>query len=186
MIRKTLYKAVIACCLLSIPSSIGAQSGVDEYYAKAGFIYNFVKFIEWPGQYNVSKLQAINICVLGKNPFGSHLDLIRKSSTPKLTLNVITDIEASQAKGCHLLFVGSSEKGKVSEILKTLTGYPVLTVSEIEGFTGHGGIIEFNTVEKSIGVFSKNKISFKINNRTARELGLIIDPQLLELAKSVQ
>ncbi len=186
MLKRALHKAVLACGLLLLPSSIEAQSGVDEYYAKAGFIYNFVKFVDWPGGYNVSKLSSINICVIGKNPFGSNLDLIRKSSTAKLKLNVATEINLADAKSCHLLFISASEQQNLSQILAALKGVPVLTVSEIEGFSTKGGIVEFTTIEKNIGVFSKNKISFKINNNMAREMGLTIDPQLLELAQSVE
>ena len=172
--------------MLVFPAGTGAQNTpVDEYFAKAGYIYNFTKFVEWPNAISAGGQKILNICVMGKNPFGSNLDIMRKSSNDKLKLNVVTDVTDSQAPACHVLFISTSEAARMKQIVGAVRAYPVLTVSEIEGFVEAGGIVGFRTIEKNIGVFSKNKISFDINNLSARNVKLSIDPQLLEIASSV-
>jgi len=83
-----------------------------------------------------------------------------------------------QIEGAHLLFISTSEKGRVKEILKSLADAPVLTISEMEGFGQNGGIINFITVD--------NKIQFEINSEKAQQHKLKISSQLLKLARIVR
>src|SRR5207244_10017153 len=46
----------------------------SEYLIKAGFIYNFAKFVEWPSAAFAQPDSPIVIGVLGTDPFGSVLD----------------------------------------------------------------------------------------------------------------
>ena len=55
-----------------------AQDVSAEYRVKAAFLYNFVKFVEWPAE---APAGALAICVAGRNPFGTVLtDLLREMS----------------------------------------------------------------------------------------------------------
>jgi hypothetical protein len=54
----------------------------------------------------------------------------------------------------------------------------VLTVSDIEGFTAYGGIIQFKLVD--------NKVRFNINTDNARQAGLTISSKLLSLATIIR
>src|SRR5229473_4994928 len=46
----------------------------SEYLIKAGFIYNFAKFVEWPSAAFAQPDSPIVIGVLGTDPFGNVLD----------------------------------------------------------------------------------------------------------------
>src|SRR5256884_9677237 len=48
----------------------------SEYLIKAGFIYNFAKFVEWPSAAFSQTDSPIVIGVLGTDPFGNVLDRI--------------------------------------------------------------------------------------------------------------
>jgi hypothetical protein len=61
--------------------------------------------------------------------------------------------------------------------MAALEELPILTVSEIEGFAQRGGIINFIIVEK--------KIRFEINPDAAKQVGIHISSQLLQLARIV-
>src|SRR5882757_10575125 len=50
------------------------SSDSSEYLIKAGFIYNFAKFVEWPSAAFAQPDSPIVIGVLGTDPFGSVLD----------------------------------------------------------------------------------------------------------------
>ena len=75
------------------------------------------------------------------------------------------------------MFVSKSEKGKLDQLQQLTNGQPVVTVSDIQGFSSNGGIFEFIT--------RKGKLSFIVNNRQAKSNGLQINASLLNLAAEV-
>jgi len=51
-----------------------SEQPFDEYQVKAAFLYNFVRFVEWPSEAFQSSNEPIAICVLGQDPFGRSLE----------------------------------------------------------------------------------------------------------------
>ena len=78
---------------------------------------------------------------------------------------------------CHVLFISVSDKRHVAQSLAQLRDMPVLTVSEIGGFTQAGGMIEF--------VFDEDRVRFDINRDAALRAKLRIDARLLAVAHAV-
>ena len=148
--------------------------GPSEYQVKAAFLYNFVKFVEWPAT-AATQEGPIEICVLGKDPFGGALDRVVEGKTVNdraLVIRHIGDIAAARA--CQVLFVSTSEAGRVSEITQAVRGWNVLTVSEIDRFSERGGIINF--------LMEGQRVRFRINPKMAASAGLKISSKLLQLA----
>ena len=79
-----------------------------------------------------------------------------------------------EATNCHILFVSTSEKPRLTQILGGLKGSSVLTVGEMDRFTESGGMINFVKVG--------TKIRFQINNEAAANAKLKISSKLLNLA----
>lgn len=149
-----------------------------EYLVKAAFIYNFVKFVEWPGDKAVSNHPTIDICVLGDGPMSSTASIFKQASTSKLSLSLVSEASPKAALGhCHVVFIDESESGRMGEILGTLKDKPVLTVSDADGFVEQGGMIGF--------VLAENKIKFAVNLKAVTAGGLRVDAQLLEIAIKV-
>jgi hypothetical protein len=151
------------------------DSQPSEYQIKAAFIYNFAKFVEWPAKSLPSDDSPLVIGILGENPF--HDDLSRVVTGKKVDEHplVIKPVRtALEATNCHTLFISASEKPRLSQILKALRGASVLTVSEMDGFTEAGGMINF--------VREGTKVRFRINNEAASRVGLKISSKLLMLA----
>jgi hypothetical protein len=149
-----------------------------EYFIKAAFLYNFIKFVDWPSDSFKNDGAPVNLCVLGDDPFGEALNTIRNKRVKGRRLVIKRVQRVEQIEGAHLLFISTSEKGRVKQILKSLSDAPVLTISEMEGFGQRGGIINFITVD--------NKIQFEINAEQARQHKLKISSQLLKLARIVR
>src|SRR5436305_844080 len=51
-----------------------AQQPSTEYAVKAAFVLNFAKFTEWPATAFSTAQSPMEVCVLGKDPFGKILD----------------------------------------------------------------------------------------------------------------
>ena len=86
--------------------------------------------------------------------------------------------EPKQGLSCRVLFIGSSEEGRLKEILTTLDKTGVLTVSDMPNFLQRGGMIQF--------VLDGNKVRFEVNLRPAQDAGLTVSSELLKVAISVR
>jgi hypothetical protein len=171
-VTSSVLAVAMLVCTRAHPES--PSKGLSEYQVKAAFLYNFVKFVEWPAT-PAAREGPIEICVLGKDPFRGALERVVEAKTVKdrtLVIRHIGDIAA--ARSCQVLFVSASEAGSVSEIIRAVRGWNVLTVSEIDRFSERGGIINF--------LMEGQRVRFRINTKMAASAGLTISSKLLELA----
>jgi len=165
-------------------SQTGDAPDSSEYLIKAGFIYNFAKFVEWPSAAFAQPDSPIVIGVLGTDPFGTVLDrlvqdkkigqrgfVVRRYKWGK-DLKDLKDL-----RDCKILFVSASEKAHTDEIIQLVKWLPILTVGETPGFAERGGVIRF-TVED-------NRVRFEVNVDAAHQADLNISSRLLTLAKII-
>jgi hypothetical protein len=178
LIRSTIL--LLLSLVLICKATAYAEGQTSEYKVKAVYLYNFTKFISWPDTTLPGNTQTINICVLGKNPFGSLLEPITHMKTQDRTITIenIEDIHALEKKSCQILFISASEQGAATELLRKTAKMPILTVSDMDGFAQHDGIIAF--------VVKEGKVRLEINLRAARKAGLTISAKLLEIATVIQ
>ena len=178
----TLTIALATGLLLGTTNAKAVQAGSEtgetrEYMVKAAFLYNFAKFTDWPTEAFASPDAPLRLCILGRNPFGHALDMIRGKSVGRHPIEIRFLSKSRVAATCHILFLSASETDRLPLILKYLRDRPVLTVSEAPNFTKSGGIIRLKTV--------RNKIRFEINPAVAQNAGLAISSRLLKLAANI-
>lgn len=172
---------------LNWTSSANAQAGdadSSEYLIKAGFIFNFAKFVEWPSTAFAQPDSPIVIGVLGTDPFGNVIDRIVEDKKIGARGFVVKRFkwgrdskDLKDLRECKILFVSSSERSHIDEILQAVKGWPVLTVGETPGFAERGGIVRF-TVED-------NRVRFEVNVEAARQVELNISSRMLTLARII-
>ena len=162
-----------ACCL---PAGDAAAAANSEYRVKAAFLYNFMKFVEWPGD-GLSRPGTLTLGILGKDPFGDALDEVRDKTAKGRRVVVLHLRGIEDLKECDLLFVCASEKGHLAQIFKGLQNHRILTVADHEGFCQAGGMINL--------VFLNNRVGFEVNVAAATRARLRVSSQLLRLARIV-
>jgi hypothetical protein len=160
-------------------SATRAQSpSASEYQVKAAFLYNFAKFVEWPASSFSGAAAPLRICVYGQDPFGPALrDIANDKSINGRKLEVDQAVDLPHARICHILFIASSEKTAVKQILEGVRGAGVLTVADSKGFVGQGGMINF--------VLEDDRVKFEVSPAAAERAGLKISSKLLSVAKLV-
>jgi hypothetical protein len=152
-----------------------AQKPPSEYEVKAAFLYNFIKYTEWPQKAFPSPDTPLTIGVVGEDPFRNLLDRAVEGKTFNGRKLIVKRFETPQnLKTCHLVFIGSSERGRLDQLLADLKGASVLTVSETEKFAERGGVINFTMLGE--------KVRFEINIKAAESAGLKISSKLLSVA----
>jgi hypothetical protein len=152
------------------------NSPPSEYQLKAAFLYNFGKFVEWPPEAFVTTNAPFTFGIMGENPFDDYLEqIVRNKNINGHPFEVKKFRNIAEAKTCHILFVCSSERRRMSDILRATRGLSILTVSELDRFAQAGGMIQF--------VIEGNKVRFEINDQAAREANLRISSKLLSVAR---
>ena len=185
MFRRLTIAIVVLSISLNWTFEAKAQSSdssdSSEYLIKAGFIYNFAKFVEWPANAFSQSDSPIVIGILGSDPFGSTLDRIVEDKKIGAHAFVVRRLkwgkDLKELKDCKILFVSSSEKMHIDELLQSIKNMSILTVGEAPGFAERGGIIRF-TLED-------NRVHFEVNVEAARQADLNISSRLLTLARIV-
>lgn len=185
MFKKAAKILLLLSALIDLADGVGsAQKAPSEYEIKAAFLYNFIKFVEWPSSAFAAKDSPIIIGLLGNNPFldsassANYLEQAIAGKSIEARKVIIRPLERTgNLKDCQLLFVSASEKNYLKEILDGLRGSHVLTVSETENFCEQGGMINF--------IKQAGKVRFEINPATAEQGHLKISSRLLNVAKIV-
>jgi len=158
-------------------NALAQSSSSKEYQIKAAFLFNFAQFVDWPTLTNSDT--PFQIGVLGENPFGSALEETVQGETIKNhKIAIVQARSVADLKNCQMIFISKSEKKHIPKILSELNSSSILTVSELDGFTEDGGIINF--------YLDGRKVRFEINPTAARREGLKISSQLLSLGKIVE
>ncbi len=149
-----------------------AEEKPIEYKIRAGYLYNFTKFITWPE--NNSK--TFNLCILGKDPFGSIINPIEKRRVKNKPIRLYRIYKAQEAKHCHIVYFATPPDVNLSfpGTLNVSLDSPSLSVGESKYFTRTGGMIAFFQRE--------NKVKLHINLKRLRNSGLDVNAKLLEVA----
>jgi hypothetical protein len=169
----------LAFALLVTTSLFAQQPKPKEYQVKATYLYNFGRFVKWPGSVPTSKDGSFSVCVLGQDPFGSVLDSTLAGEALDGKPVVLRRISKVQdGADCRILFISAAEEKHLKEILTAIDDSGVLTVSDMPDFTRRGGMIQF--------VLEGDRVRFEINLTSAESARLILSSELLKVAANVK
>lgn len=155
-----------------------AESDSLEYVVKAAYLYKLGDYIEWPATAFETPASSVNLCIVGEDPFGNNLEAAvngqRIAGRPIVVRRLI---EVDRASGCHILYVGGSDRQHVGAALEAVRGAPVLTVTDAA--RGEAiGIVHFVVKDK--------RVRFEIDDESAALHGLKVSSKLFTLALSVK
>ena len=165
-------RAIAVLLLLQAPAS--AQD-VTESALKAAFIYNFAKFTEWPAD-AAPVAEPLVLCVIGDAAVGDALERAVKGRLLAGHSMAVSHAEpAGQRRVCHVLYVSGVTAGQAAQLVAGLRDAPVLTISDIDGFTELGGVAQF--------FFEHGQLRFIVHLESAKRAHLQISSKLLTLAR---
>ena len=155
------------------------QPAGTEYEIKAGFLYNFALFVEWPATAASQARDTFIIGVIGEDPFGRELEKDMQRETVNGRSLVIRHFaRVEDLEFCHILFISASETPQLGAILAAARHWSTLTVGETPAFVDAGGMINF--------MMKGSRVRFAVNVTPAARAGLRISSKLLNLAEVVQ
>jgi hypothetical protein len=159
--------------LLILPTLCLVQSMKveDEYSIKTLFIYNFTKYIEWPA---ADRKNTFEINVVGESDIQKPLEELSRNKKINQKPIVIKVIDGESDITGDIVFIPFSESKKLSTVLKICKGKSVLVITEGPNLAAKGAAINFRVID--------NKIRFELNQVAAKNSGLKLASQLVELS----
>lgn len=155
---------------------VKGQAKETEAKIKVAYVYNFLKFIEWPeGDGNTAA--PVRICVVGTDPIRTMLGELSIRKVKDRQIQVEQVKELSGLNTCHVVYVTRSEEAALPQVLQRIEEAPVLSASDIPEFARKGGMIGFTTED--------NRVKIEINQSSIRHAGLKVSAKLLEIARLV-
>ena len=139
---------------------------------QANYIYNIVKYIEWPAAY---KTGDFVIGVLGNSPITKELKKL--AETKKVFNQKISIVEFSstdQITKCHVLFISALNSGLINLVVAKVGSNATLIIGETEGLATQGAGINF--------IKQEDVLSFQLNEVSIKKRGLLVDSKLKSLA----
>ena len=147
-----------------------------EQEIKAGLLYNFLKYTDWPQ--GASADAPMSVCLMGGDPFSGRLQPMSGRTVNQHMIEIRSVGAGDAIAGCSILFVHADEKAQWPALHMAIMAKPMLTVSDIPGFSEAGGMIEFTHID--------NRIGMKINSAALSTAHLQVQERLLKLANAVR
>ena len=174
-LRATAVASVLIGALT--PATASAQQTLEPD-VKAAFLYNFTRFIEWPGPAAGTSV-PFRLCVVADSAMEQAIKRAVEGEVVDGRPLVMTLPQSPQEAGeCQMLFVGRTEHGRADSLLTAVRDLPVLTVGDSPQFFEHGGAIQFVLVD--------NRVRFDVHLPHAQRARLKISAKLLRVARRVE
>ena len=157
-----------------------AQSGSEapEYKIKAAFVCKFASYVEWPAQAFAQRDSPIVIGVMATDAVVDELTRTAAGLSVDGRSLVVRRLHRGEPlTNAHLIFIASSEEGRLADAVTTLKGQPVLLVTESSHAAASGSMINFVVVD--------DKVRFDIAPQAAELSRLRISARLLGVARLV-
>lgn len=172
---KLLNFFLLICLNLLITNNIQSQTVTEE----AEYVLNFIEFTDWSevdfetssspiivGIYNSTDRQAV------------FKEVITSEIINNRKLEVTSITTAGEIALCNIVYFPVTDGEEMTELLHTTRWKQILTIGkDITGFCENGGIVNLT--------FNSNNSRFEINHSQAVEVNIIINSQVLRMAKII-
>jgi hypothetical protein len=154
----------------------GDPQTLTEYQIKAGFFFNFTRFVEWPENAFATPTSPIVACVVGDTPMTDLLiDVVAGKVVNGRAVSINRLKPTDDLHRCHLVFISAAAERHTAEILAGVKKTNTLTVGESAGFPKAGGMINFS--------IENNNVKLEMNLDAATHAGLKVNSKLIAVSR---
>jgi hypothetical protein len=162
---------LFGCASEAVAASEPSQSDVESVY-----LFDFGRFVHWP---TGADQGSISICVAASPSFAAGLQkTVANENIGGRSLEIRRVTSPADESGCAILFIEAAQHLPAGELLDAIAGKPTLTVSDAPDFLTHGGMIQFQLVEK--------RVRFSVNLDACAHAHLTMSSELLKVALTVK
>ena len=165
--------------LACLTTSGVAQGASNEAEVKAAFVYNFLKFVDWPAHALPKPDQPFSIAIVGEGSVADAVEnLLQGKKISVYPLAVVRVKAGEPLSDVHAVFVTGADPEKARRTLATRGSAAVLTIGDDDQFAARGGIIGLYVEDR--------RVRFEVNTDAADARGLRVSSRLLALARLVR
>ncbi|MEO1050853.1 MAG: YfiR family protein [Bacteroidota bacterium] len=172
--RTALKVSLIALCLLFAGQSTYAQGDRPQEEIYSMMIYNFLKYIEWPGN---AQSGDFVIGVIGDDAVYNTLTKwysTKKKGTQSIVIKKFSSIDQVN---CHMVFMGKSMSKEFDKLKDQLSGKNTLIVTNKSGLGAKGSGINFK--------IENNRLKFELNKSSITASKLKVSSKLMGMAEVI-
>jgi hypothetical protein len=165
-------KKIIFLVLLLVATAPAFSQERPTHEIHAAMLYNFIKYVQWP---NESEPGDFVIGVIGDEQLFNTLKQWydgKAKGAKKYSIRKLAG--ANEAGECNVVYLGKSKNREFDDIKNTITGKPVLTVTDGNGLGQKGSCINFKVVD--------GKLKFELNQAVIGTSNLKVSSQLSSMA----
>lgn len=133
----------ILIILLSLSYSTICHGFSNEYEAKAAWVNFIFKNIK------INQNDKNSICTLGLDSVG----LFLKENNDNIKEKIIGE----DFNNCRILYISNSEERNISGIIREVSKFNLITISDLERFLSYGGSIKLNIKNNMINLVLNKK-----------------------------
>jgi len=169
---KSIRNIALLLCFFVLANTSGYSQERPTHELHAMMIYNFLKYVQWPGELNTGEFV---IGVIGDDDVYNTLNtwygnkdrgdkklLVKKFNSP------------AEVGSCQLLYIGTKAASNFDDIHQKTSGKPTLTVTGKSGLGQKGSCINFRVVN--------NRLKFELNQSSVEQNNLKVSSQLTSMA----
>jgi hypothetical protein len=178
--RPFIIKRLLVLATLLFGVRVEAQQApMGEAQVKAMFVYNFLKFVEWPVDASLSAKDPFVVLIIGEGATADATEQFLESKSigdrPLVVRRIRWDQPLASARAA---FVVEPDAKRLHRVLDAAASAGVLTIGEGESFTTHGGVIGLLVEDR--------KVRFDVDTTAAQVAGLRVSSKLLALTRAVR
>lgn len=138
----------------------------------AAMVFNFIKYVQWPDEGSGGDFV---VGVMGEDEVFNTLKAWYDGKPKGAKKYVVKKLSsADDAASCHVVYLGKSKSKEFENIKNTITGKPVLTVTDGSGLGQKGSCINFKVVD--------GKLKWELNQGTFTSSNLKVSGQLSSMS----
>lgn len=155
-----------------------AQLSREEAQIKAAFVYNFLKFVEWPAGTFKRPNAPLVVGIIGGGSIADAAEQVLATKRVRARRLVVRRLKWDESlRGVHVVFVAENDEMRQRRICEAAASEGVLSIGEGSEFAARGGVIGL--------LIEERKVRFDIDTGAAGAAGLIVSSKLLALARVV-
>lgn len=168
------WAGLMVMTLCAVTAQAQSANTMAEYRVKAAYIYNFAKYVDWPG----ADSKEFHVCSAGRDDLGGALSALDRRWAQGREIQVRHNVALDQIKDCQIIFVGEKDPKLLTSVVRQLSGAPVLIVSDNLQAVDVGAHITL--------AFADDRVEFDVNLAMLQRANLKASSQMLKLARTTK
>lgn len=166
-----LLTALLLTVLSGTRPALAAEA--DEYEIKATLLANVLRLVDWPPVKGSDAQSPLIVGIAGSEEMEAALrKAAGRSAGRALLVRRIAGVEGMEQ--CQAIFVGGTDRKRLSTIIQGVHSQAVLTLGESDRFMSEGGMVGL--------VLDDDHVKVLVNLNAAQATGLQISSRLLRIA----